>query len=365
LWTLKWTVNAAKWQFVLRDIQQKPSGLMVAVVASRPWEYAGVDFVGPLPRTAQGHAHILVFVDYFTKWVEICAVREATAVVVADKFMENIVARHGAPTYLISDRGTPFVNTVFDSLLRRLGTEHRLTTAYHPQTNMTERVNRTLKTAIRAFVGGMHRSWDRFIPHLSFALRTAPHASTGDTPAFLLYGRDLHTPLDLLLTRDAGPAPHSMQDYREGLVAALKVAYARVWDCLAESHAVQKKQYDRRRQHVTFKINDLVKVRDHPRSDGLSGFAAKLAPVFKGPFRVSQRLSDVNYRLTSLQDGRDIGVFHVVNMCPFYTWDSAISKRAFREKNKRKPPRQTFTYTSESLLKRVVVFSLSRSSQYG
>lgn len=34
--------------------------------------------------------------------------------------------------------------------------------------------------------------------------------STSDILVFLLYGRDLHTLLDLLLTSDAGPAPHSM-----------------------------------------------------------------------------------------------------------------------------------------------------------
>lgn len=77
---------------LVKPSQQKPSGLMVPVMVLRPWEYTEVDFVGPFPRTTQGNAHIFVFVDYFTKWVEICAVWEATAVVVADKFMENILA---------------------------------------------------------------------------------------------------------------------------------------------------------------------------------------------------------------------------------------------------------------------------------
>uniref|UniRef100_A0A3B3RKZ9 Integrase catalytic domain-containing protein n=1 Tax=Paramormyrops kingsleyae TaxID=1676925 RepID=A0A3B3RKZ9_9TELE len=304
-------------KFRMLKSQQKPSGLLVPIMATYPWEYVGVDFVGPLPRTAQGNAHILVFVDYFTKWVEVSALREATAAVVADRFMDNIVAWHGAPKYLISDRGTPFVNAVFDTLLRTLGTEHRLTTAYHPQTNMTERVNRTLKTAIRAFVGSLHRSWDKFIPQLLFALRTAPHASTGDTIAFLLYGRDLATPLDLLLAPALETTQTSMQEYRDDLVSKLGDAYDHVQSCLAESPDVQKKHYDQRHQHVSFGVNDLVKVRNHPRSDGLAGFAAKLAPVFRGPYRVVKKVSEVNYKLVSLHDGKDAGVFHVGNMRPF------------------------------------------------
>ncbi len=31
--------------------QRKPAGLMVPIGPQKPWEYVGVDFVGPLPRT--------------------------------------------------------------------------------------------------------------------------------------------------------------------------------------------------------------------------------------------------------------------------------------------------------------------------
>lgn len=86
------------------------------------------------------------------------AVREATAQVAANKFISDVFAHHGAPSYLISDRGTPFMNELFEHIVSTLGTEHRLTTAYNPQTNATERVNHTLKTAIRAYVGDKHTS---------------------------------------------------------------------------------------------------------------------------------------------------------------------------------------------------------------
>lgn len=123
---------------------------MVPIRPQKPWEYTGVDFVGPLLHTPCGNAHILVFVDYFSKWVEVSAVKEATARVAASKLLSKVFARHGAPTYLISDRGSPFVSELFKNVLSTLGSEHRLMTAYHPQTNATERVNRSLKTAIRA-----------------------------------------------------------------------------------------------------------------------------------------------------------------------------------------------------------------------
>ncbi len=77
---------------------------------------------------------------------------------------------------------------MFESVVVAMGTAHRLTTAYHPQSNQTKRVNWMIKTAIRSHVWSKQRDWDRHLSLISFALRIAPHQSTGDPPAFLLYG---------------------------------------------------------------------------------------------------------------------------------------------------------------------------------
>lgn len=92
--------------------QRKPAGLMVPILPQKPWEYTGIDFVRSLVRTASGNTHLLVFVNYFSKWIEVCAVREAAVQVAAAKFVSEVFARHGALTYLISDRGSPFVSEV-------------------------------------------------------------------------------------------------------------------------------------------------------------------------------------------------------------------------------------------------------------
>uniref|UniRef100_A0A3Q3M9M7 Integrase catalytic domain-containing protein n=1 Tax=Labrus bergylta TaxID=56723 RepID=A0A3Q3M9M7_9LABR len=307
MWTqMKRYVTSCSVCQLTKPCQRKPAGLMVPILPQKPWEYTGVDFVGPLPRTESGNAYLLVFVDYFSKWIEVCAVREATAQVAASKFVSEVFSRHGPPTYLISDRGTPFVSRLFEHVVSTLGTVHRLTTAYHPQTNATERVNRTLKTAIRAYVGDKHTSWDKFLPQICFALRTAPHESTGLSPSMMLYGRELDTPLDLITPSCDGVDEPTALDH---------------------SHNRQKHYYDLRRRQATFAVGDLVRVKSHPRSDAQSNFTAKLAPLFTGPLRVSQKLGEVNYRLSNLDTGTDAGVFHVVNLQPFHTWDSSSSNR--------------------------------------
>uniref|UniRef100_H2ZSA4 Integrase catalytic domain-containing protein n=1 Tax=Latimeria chalumnae TaxID=7897 RepID=H2ZSA4_LATCH len=117
--------------------QQNPAGFMVLIHATYPWKYVGVDFLGPLPRT-QGNCYILLFVDYFTKCTKTFAVSSATIGVVTSIFIGGSAVRHGAPKYLTSDRRSPFISELFEFTICLLGTEYQLTTAFHPQTNMTE-----------------------------------------------------------------------------------------------------------------------------------------------------------------------------------------------------------------------------------
>lgn len=73
---------------------------MVPIYPQYPWEYTGVEFIGPLPQTPSGNAYILVFVNYFSKWIEGCAVREAKAFI-ASKLLSEVFSLHGALKYLI------------------------------------------------------------------------------------------------------------------------------------------------------------------------------------------------------------------------------------------------------------------------
>lgn len=231
---------------------------MVPIHPQKPWGYTGVDYVGPLPHIQSGNAYILVFVDYFSKWIKVSAVREVTVRVAANRFTSDIFARHGAPSYLISDRGTPFVSDLFEHVAA-LETEHRLTKAYHPQTNATERVSRTPKMNIHAYVGEKHTSWARFIPQICFAQQTAPHESTGLSPSMMLYGQELETPLDLVTQSPLNGVDNPYFPYSDCIRALLQEAHA----SLSGSHERQKHLYDLRRR----KVGDLVRVKTHPQSD--------------------------------------------------------------------------------------------------
>jgi len=112
--------------------------------------------------------------------------------------------------------------------------------------------------------------------------------------------------------------------YPESLRCSLQDAHDHARAALSASHSKKKRYYDKKRRSVSYAVDDLVRVKTHPKSDAGANFTAKLAPVYAGPFRISKKLSSVNYRLANVDTGEDAGVFHVVNLQPFHSWDTAV-----------------------------------------
>ncbi|GJU18508.1 reverse transcriptase domain-containing protein [Tanacetum coccineum] len=112
----------------------------------------GLDFMGPFPQS-RGNKYILVAVDYVSKWVEGQALPTNDARVVV-KFLRHLFARFGVPKVLINDRGTHFCNSQLEKALQRYGMTHKLSTAYHPQSNgQTEVTNRAIKRILERSMG--------------------------------------------------------------------------------------------------------------------------------------------------------------------------------------------------------------------
>ena len=53
-----------------------------------------MDLVGPLPETPRGHKYIMTVTDYFTKWAEAAALKDKTAVSVADVLYSVSICMH-------------------------------------------------------------------------------------------------------------------------------------------------------------------------------------------------------------------------------------------------------------------------------
>ena len=99
-------------------------------------------------------------------------------------------ARYGCTKIIISDQGREFVNKLNQFFFKKLGTEQRISTAYHPQTNgLVERYNQTLQRSLVKLVNEQQNDWDDFLDGLLFAYRTSVQKSTKVTTFELMYGR--------------------------------------------------------------------------------------------------------------------------------------------------------------------------------
>ena len=69
-------------------------------------------------------------------------------------------------------------------------TKHRISSAYHPQTNgLVERFNATLQCSLIKLVNDNQTDWDAHLDGVLFAYRTSVHKSTGYTPFEIMFGR--------------------------------------------------------------------------------------------------------------------------------------------------------------------------------
>ena len=62
--------------------------------------------------------------EYFTKWAKAIPLRKATRGAVANFIKENIIFRFGVPHRIISDNGTPFVNSDVRKMLEFYQVKH-------------------------------------------------------------------------------------------------------------------------------------------------------------------------------------------------------------------------------------------------
>jgi hypothetical protein len=77
--------------------------------------------------------------------------------------------------------------------------KQQFTSPYHPQSTLTERANRTIKTMIRAYLKGeTYKYWAKYIPFLAIAINSSKQESTGFPPSNLLLNRSPNLPFDVV-----------------------------------------------------------------------------------------------------------------------------------------------------------------------
>ena len=130
-------------------------------------------------------------------------------------------SRVGLPEEILTDRGSNFTSDLIEKLYQMLGTRGIRTSAYHPQTDgMVERYTATLTAGLKKYVDKFPNEWNKAIPYVLFACRSAIHQSTGFSSFEIIFGREPRGPLDILKEEWVEPA-----ERKESVVSFLRQTY--------------------------------------------------------------------------------------------------------------------------------------------
>ena len=286
---------------------KKPSGLLQPLpISARIWEDLSLDFITGLPPS-HSHTVILVVVDRYSKGAHFGAFpAQHTAHQVAVRFMDMVCKHHGFPRSLVSDMDALFLSHFWRELFRLNGTQLRMSTAYHPQSDgQTEVVNCTLEQYLRAYVHHKPNQWFRYLSLAEWSYNTTVHSSTGFTPFEIIYGRPPPNIVDYVMGSSPIDAVDSFLTDRTELHVVLQRR-------LLKAQFVMKVNDDKHRHDVHYVVGDWVFLRLRPyRQKSMTPTYSKLAKRFFGPYQVTERIGPVAYKLALPTDSRIHNVFHV------------------------------------------------------
>lgn len=296
----------------------KPSGLLQTPASNQRFEVLAMDLFGPLPETAEGDRWIFIIEDVATRWVELFSLKSATAEACAKTLIDEVILRYGVPRRVVSDNGTQFVSAVMQQTAHCLGFDQSLIPAYHPESNPVERRNRDLKTQIAIFVQTEHTKWNQVLPMVRFALNTAVCQTTGYTPSYLTFGRELRSPDDVHRDmRSIVTSENFVSEVTPHLRAMSKVLrQARERQELNQDR--NKAYTDQHRRDETFKEGDEVLVDVHALSQARNCYTSKFAPRRDGPYLIVKQCSPTTFQIASMDEPEIVlGKYHVSSLRKF------------------------------------------------
>ena len=156
---------------------------------SGQWQHISADLMTPSLPSGD---HLLVVVDYYSRYMEIEVLRSTTADKVIAS-LRKIFLTHGLPVSITTDNGSQFISEEFCKFVDEERIEHRQVTPLWPQANgQVERQNRSLLKRIK-IAQIEKRNWKEELGSFLIMHRTTPHSTSGVSPAELLFRRKLRT----------------------------------------------------------------------------------------------------------------------------------------------------------------------------
>ena len=199
---------------------------LVMTKLDRPFERIGMDVCGPLHMTSKGNLHYMLAIDEFTKYAVVEPIPDTKAVTVAKAFWEEMILPFGVPEEVLTDNAKTFSAAFFKEMCDTTGDQEASCTPYHSAGNaIAERPFRTFHDIVAKYMATTDLEWDTLIKEAACCYNMTPHDTTGESPFYLMFGRDPKFPVeDLFQVSKKKGDTMEVQEYRRHLVKTLETA---------------------------------------------------------------------------------------------------------------------------------------------
>ncbi|XP_075665329.1 uncharacterized protein LOC142634989 [Castanea sativa] len=273
----------------------------------------GIDVIKRIaPKASNGHEHILVAIDYFTKWIKSASYSILKAKHVARFLENNIICQFVVPQEIISDNGSHFEGEV-RRVMEEYNIEPHKFSPYQPQANRAiEATNKNVKNILAKMVI-TYKEWAEKLPFTLWGYKISICASTGVAPYSLVYGSEVVLPIKVEI--------QSLRVLVETKVLEEDQAKARYEQLALIDEKRTRAQYHAQgyQQRIARAFNKKVKLRKLKERDLVLKVLrdenfyprGKMKPRWFGPFIIKKIMSGGATRITDLEWEE---MLHLINM---------------------------------------------------
>ena len=248
------------------------------------------DIFGPLALSEE-YKYVLIIVDSFTKYAIFEPLRNKEAGSVSMGLYRRWYTKFGAADVVISDRGGEFLSEVTAQMLILMGSTHRQTTSYHPQSNSTsENLCKVTKMYLMSLCDHQVSGWESYLPALEMCYNSSEHSQTRVAPFKSVFG---YRPV-WFEPRDWNQCESILYSENEGVDIARKIAFAQqvARDNNIRFRTAFERCYNKDKVMPQFKENQLFLL--HDPFSGLRRYKRKPTPKLVSPWTGPWRASKVN-----------------------------------------------------------------------
>ncbi|CEG82413.1 hypothetical protein RMATCC62417_16487 [Rhizopus microsporus] len=267
------------------------------VYSYMPGDSYAMDLAGPFKSNAGQYTYLLIVVDICTRFVILEPLVDKTAKCVAMALIKIFSLVRYPRHFTISDNGTEFKNELINNMFKLMAIDKRYITAYHPASNLSERLVQSTKKVLAKIMEGNGENWHYYVPAVQLMLNNKVSKRLNSTPFSLMFARSMN---DVIRYDDKDEAKEMSYMTHEELMNRIDYMSNIIFPAIAERTKaytdIQKGITDKKHRVIDYPEGSYVMVRVRDRYNNLS-------PAYQEPYSAVRKTTGGSY---VLKDEKDI-----------------------------------------------------------